>query len=242
MSQAPSMPMYWDAYLADTTHLTTEEHGAYLLLLGAMWRRNGTVPDDDRDNARILGLTKAKWIKTKSRLSGALIFENDCITQKKLQKTWQKTQETIQKNRVNGAKGGRPKYNKNNKLAKPNGLDLVIPNETIPIPIPLPKEKENYIKEFEAFWADYGRCGNKKTAKDKFTKVRSTISLNILQEANKKYIKHLEVETWKKKKDLTTWLNKECWDDDYSIPKPKSKLSENLSDWTDEIEQQGNLI
>ena len=60
MSKAPSMPMYWDAYLADTTHLSTEEHGAYLLLLAAMWRRDGWVPDDDRDNARIVGLTLAK--------------------------------------------------------------------------------------------------------------------------------------------------------------------------------------
>ena len=79
MSQAPSMPMYWDAYLADTTHLTTEEHGAYMLLLAAMWRRNGWVPDDDKDNARILGLTPAKWRKIKARLSGFLIFDGGFI-------------------------------------------------------------------------------------------------------------------------------------------------------------------
>ena len=69
MSKAPAMPMYWDAYLADTTHLTTEEHGAYMLLLAAMWRRDGSVPDDDKDNARIIGLTVAKWRKIKARLS-----------------------------------------------------------------------------------------------------------------------------------------------------------------------------
>lgn len=68
MSKAPSMPMYWDAYIADTTHLSCEEHGAYLMLLGAMWRRDGTVPDDDADNARILGLTVGRWIKVKARL------------------------------------------------------------------------------------------------------------------------------------------------------------------------------
>ena len=98
MSKAPSMPMYWDAYLADTTHLTTEEHGAYLLLLAAMWRRNGVVPDDDKDNARILGLTVGKWRKVKERLSEFLSFDGDCITQKKLQKTWKNTQEKIAKN------------------------------------------------------------------------------------------------------------------------------------------------
>lgn len=145
MSKAPSMPMYWDAYLADTTHLTTEEHGAYLLLLGAMWRRNGTVPDDDKDNARILGLTKGKWLKIKQRLSDFLIYENNHISQKKLQKTWKKTQETIQKNRQNGAKGGRPKTNKNNDLGKAVGSDWDNPNDnpnvTIPEPEPLPKEK-----------------------------------------------------------------------------------------------------
>lgn len=145
MSQAPSMPMYWDAYLADTTHLTTEEHGAYLLLLGAMWRRNGSVPDDDKDNARILGLTKGRWIKVKSRLSEFLIIENGDISQKKLQKTWKNTQEKIQTNRSNGSKGGRPRSNENNDLAKAKGSVSHNPNHnpnvTIPEPEPEPLEK-----------------------------------------------------------------------------------------------------
>lgn len=87
MSKAPSMPMYWDAYLADTTHLTTEEHGAYLLLLAAMWRRNGCVPDDDKDNARILGLSASKWRKTKSRFQETIsgfVVSDGFIYQEKL--------------------------------------------------------------------------------------------------------------------------------------------------------------
>lgn len=145
MSQAPSMPMFWDAYLADTTHLTTEEHGAYLLLLAAMWRRNGSVPDDDRDNARILGLTQAKWRRIKERLEGFLVFENGEISQKNLQKIWKITQEKIEKNRENGAKGGRPKSNKNKDIEKAKGSVSVNPNdnpnETIPDPEPY-KERE----------------------------------------------------------------------------------------------------
>jgi uncharacterized protein YdaU (DUF1376 family) len=134
--------MFWDAYLADTTHLSTEEHGAYLLLLAAMWRRNGWVPDDDRDNARILGLTVAKWKRIKDRLSPFLTFEDGHISQKNLLKIWKNTQEKIAKNRQNGAKGGRPKDSKNNSLTKADGSNSVNPNESIPEPEPEPVEKE----------------------------------------------------------------------------------------------------
>lgn len=140
MSKAPAMPMYWDAYLADTTHLTTEEHGAYMLLLAAMWRRDGSVPDDDRDNARIIGLTVAKWRKIKARLSVFLIVKDGMITQKNLQKIWENTQEKIDKNRENGAKGGRPKSKENNGVAKADGSVSVNPDETIPNPEPNPED------------------------------------------------------------------------------------------------------
>lgn len=142
MSQAPSMPMLWDAYLADTTHLSTEEHGAYLLLLGAMWRRNGWVPDDDRDNARIIGMTPAKWRRTKERLRPLLMFADNGITQKNLLKIWKITQERIEKNRENGAKGGRPKSSDNKDIGKANGYFSDNPNETIPEPEPEPEIKE----------------------------------------------------------------------------------------------------
>lgn len=156
MSKAPSMPMFWDAYLADTTHLTTEEHGAYLLLLAAMWRRDGSVPDDDRDNARIVGLTKARWMKVKARLSEFLIFENDTISQKNLQKNWKKTQENIQKNRTNGSKGGRPQSSKNKDIAKANGSVSDNPNETIPEPEPKPYRESSSEDSHSARELDLG--------------------------------------------------------------------------------------
>lgn len=152
MSKAPSMPMFWDAYLADTTHLTCEEHGAYLLMLAAMWRRNGFIPDNDKDNARILGLTIGKYRKMKGRLSEFLKFENGQITQENLQKIWKKTQEKIEKNSQNGAKGGRPKGKENKDLAKANGSNSLNPNESIPKPEPnISKDikKTKAKKEFE---------------------------------------------------------------------------------------------
>jgi len=238
MSKAPAMPMYWDAYLADTTHLTTEEHGAYLLLLAAMWRRNGVVPDDDRDNARILGLTPAKWRKVKARLLETISgfhIENGTITQEKLQKTWENTQEKIAKNRSNGAKGGRPKSNENRDLAKANGSFSVNPNESIPEPEPEPEEKKDTNvssqkrakratapEGFEDFWNTYphrnGVKRGRQKAEQKFrTAVKSGMTPDALTEAASRYRQDRQVIDGYAK-DPATWLNGKCWEDEIEHP------------------------
>lgn len=64
MAEFPAMPLWTDAYLADTTHLTTIEHGTYLLLLMVAWRApEKTLPDDDRLLARYAKLTPQQWRK-----------------------------------------------------------------------------------------------------------------------------------------------------------------------------------
>jgi uncharacterized protein YdaU (DUF1376 family) len=54
------MPLYWGDYYADTGHLRTVEHGAYLLLIGHYWC-NGSLPDDDRKLARITKMRIEDW-------------------------------------------------------------------------------------------------------------------------------------------------------------------------------------
>ncbi len=63
MAKHPAMPLWTDAYLGDTTHLSTVEHGAYLLILMAMWRAGGELPSDEDMMCRITRLRLNHWRK-----------------------------------------------------------------------------------------------------------------------------------------------------------------------------------
>jgi uncharacterized protein YdaU (DUF1376 family) len=55
------MPLYISDYAADTAHLSTLEHGAYLLLIMAYWRGRSALPASDFRLANIAHLSMDAW-------------------------------------------------------------------------------------------------------------------------------------------------------------------------------------
>ena len=116
MSKLPSMPFFVADYLGDTTHLKTVEHGAYLLILFAMWAHGGTISDDDHDLAKICRLHLRDWRKMKPRIMPFLMTygpENSrLLTNKKLQIVWNYAQDRRAKQVEKGIKSGEARRGK----------------------------------------------------------------------------------------------------------------------------------
>ena len=70
----PWMPLYVGDYLAKTTHLTTEQHGAYLLLILHYWA-NGGLPHDENQLMAIAKMDAGKWYG--NRVAIAKFFDKD---------------------------------------------------------------------------------------------------------------------------------------------------------------------
>lgn len=76
MAALPYMPLFVADYLADAAHLTTQQHGAYLLLIFNYWQRGGPLPDDDKRLASIARVGPREWAKMRDTLSE--FFEISC--------------------------------------------------------------------------------------------------------------------------------------------------------------------
>lgn len=61
MASIPYMKFYAADYLADTAHLTTLEHGAYLLLILTYWQTGKPLPNDHKKLARICRMRPEKF-------------------------------------------------------------------------------------------------------------------------------------------------------------------------------------
>lgn len=76
MAAIPYMPLYVADYLSDAAHLSTLEHGAYLLLIMTYWQRGECLPADDKKLARICRIGPREWSRIKPVISE--FFQVDC--------------------------------------------------------------------------------------------------------------------------------------------------------------------
>jgi uncharacterized protein YdaU (DUF1376 family) len=109
MAKAPFMPVFAADLLADTTHLSTEQFGAYVLILLATWRNNGkALADDDEGMAHVCRVGIKKWrSKLRPKLAPLFTLNETGWHQQRLEKEWDRVQQTLSKRRTAASTGGR---------------------------------------------------------------------------------------------------------------------------------------
>lgn len=124
MSSTPFMQLYVGDYLADTLDLTTEQHGAYLLILMTMWQHDAKLPNDLAKLARIARMTPAKFRSVWDEISRFFQVEGDKITNPRLTKERKKAAEKSSKRAAAGRAGGQAKALKDNEGRLANAMPM----------------------------------------------------------------------------------------------------------------------
>lgn len=122
VSKAPSMPVFTDALLGDTTHLSTEEFGAYCLILFVTWRNNAQpLPDDPVRMARICRVSVKRWTdRLRPVLAEFFDLTEGSWRQHRLEKEWRYVQKVSAIRSESGKRGAEAKALKNNKTDEAN--------------------------------------------------------------------------------------------------------------------------
>lgn len=130
------LPLFVGDYLADTTDLTAEEHGVYLLLLMDLWKRDGRLPTDPVRLARIARLDFARWESVWSTVSRFFELEGGSFIQGRLTREIDRAKARKTAASENGRKGGlaKSKQTGGEPPSKPASETVAVSSSSSPSP------------------------------------------------------------------------------------------------------------
>ncbi len=221
------MPVVIGDYLKDTMRLTTEQHGAFFLILLDYWTK-GAPPDDDETLASIARLPLDRWQKARPVLAGFFRIEGGRWVNKRAEEELaaakiksQKAADSANK-RWDGFSKSEPDANAHASASPEHMLETC----SAPAPSPISKKNKNTDAGFEEWYAAYPiHVGRGKAIKAYRIALGKTDHATLVAAAKRyaasparkhEYTKH-----------PTTWLNSECWLDDMApaAPPPAPSLA-----------------
>ncbi|PSH68547.1 hypothetical protein CU102_12345 [Phyllobacterium brassicacearum] len=147
MSHLHWMPLYIGDELAETSHLTAEEFGAYISLKMHYWQHGG-LPADDNRLARIARAGADRWAFVKDAIQS--LFEEDWRLDR-LEQQRATAEETHMKRSEAGRKGGRPRRDEKPGNKPSFSEEKAGPKQ--PQPEPQPYSKPNSQSQPDEDWA-----------------------------------------------------------------------------------------
>lgn len=182
------MQLYVGDYLADTLHLTTEQHGAYLLLLMTMWRQDASLPNDATKLARIARVSPKRWPTIWSEIECFFVVSEDKITNKRLTKEHQKAVSISLERKNAGSLGGKAKALKRRDSTVANAVanavaelkhsqisEPYIKEEAKASPLPVADDCAAAVSAYNETAARAGWPQVQRMSKDRFSALRARI-------------------------------------------------------------------
>ncbi|SEP63616.1 Uncharacterized conserved protein YdaU, DUF1376 family [Devosia sp. YR412] len=106
MSERPFMQLYVSDFVGDTLQLSTEQIGAYFLMLIALWNAGGSLPAGEVELARISRMSVKKWRAVSPELLTFFTLDNEILSHARLSKELQKVEAKRLLRAAAGARGG----------------------------------------------------------------------------------------------------------------------------------------
>lgn len=175
------MPLYIGDYLADTSRLTTEQHGAYLLLIMDYWR-SGRPPDNDQVLAQICKLSPDAWCNAKAMLKQYFSIEDGFWVHKRIEAEILDAAQNQDRKHQRAVKGAAARWNKTNNDASSNAQAMPMQCPS-PSPSPLPIKRIKRVTPegvLQNVWDDFLQL-----RKGKRSAVTDTVMRGIEKEAQK---------------------------------------------------------
>lgn len=135
--------MYWGSYLKNTARLTTEGHGAYLLLIAEYWVTGTPLPDSNSQLSAITRLSQKRWRMLRPEIERYFSVQDGVWRHGRIDDELAQAVDITKKRSRAGLAGAEARYGKRNGEGIANGVadPLANPQQTA---APLPST--NYLK------------------------------------------------------------------------------------------------
>lgn len=199
------MPIYWADYLADTTHLSQAQHGAYLLLIAHYWIKQGLK----NNRQYIYSIAQARDAESKRVVESVLeeFFElnGDFFVQKRIEKEIERSSEKYERRKAAADKRWRNKQEnpKNEEKSSCNAdamhMQSSCTNDAMHMQLQLQLQPQLQLhKEINLFKESIGTTSEKRFQKPTIEQVKENCKLIQLPDIEgEKFFNYHEAGGWK---------------------------------------------
>jgi uncharacterized protein YdaU (DUF1376 family) len=209
MTSLPYMQLYVSDYLADTAHLTAQQHGAYMLLLMNYWQRGKPLDNTNERLSHVARLSPEEWEQAKPTLEEFFVIDGDLWSHARVEDDLEKIREKSAK----ASFAGRRSVVARNFNGRSTGVQQALNHKEEEEDKEEDKDKKDYAKLFDQFWEIYPLKMGKAKAFLSFKKVLKTIDFEIVLKGAQRY----KLDPNREQAYTlypTTWLNGHRWLDE----------------------------